>query len=112
MEIPLPQATKAQREEFKVVDAIDTSDLVCYLATTTTLECYKAYRAKAPKFSEPTTFKQALQHHQKDQWLQASFTEIQQLLTTKTFYFVSRKKALKTPITSRWVYKAKKDPQG
>ena len=88
---------------------MDTSDLVCYLATKSTSECYKAHRAKAPKSSEPTTFKQALRHPQKDKWLQASFTEIQQLLATNTFYFVSRKDALKTPITSRWVYKAKKD---
>jgi len=38
VEIPLPQATKAQREEFKQVDidAMDTSDLVCYLATKST----------------------------------------------------------------------------
>ena len=64
MEIPLPQATKAQREEFKRMDtdAIDTSDLVYYLATTATLEYYKAYRAKVLKSLEPTTFKQALRY--------------------------------------------------
>ena len=51
------------------IDAIDTSDLVCYLATKSTLEYYKAYRAKALKSLEPTTFKQALRHPQKDEWL-------------------------------------------
>ena len=61
---------------------------------------------------EPTTFKQAQKHAEKDRWLQASFKELQQLLATKTFYFVSRKDAQKAPITSRWVYKAKKDSEG
>ena len=51
------------------MDPMDTSDLVCYLATKSTSECYKAYRAKVPKSSEPTTFKQALRYPQKDKWL-------------------------------------------
>jgi len=48
---------------------MDISDLVCYLATKSTLECYKAYRAKVLKSLEPTTFKQALRYPQKDKWL-------------------------------------------
>ena len=68
VEIPLPQASKAQREEYQTVDleAMDTSDLVCYLATKSAEECYKASKAKAPKGSEPTTFKQAQKHAEKD----------------------------------------------
>ena len=38
---------------------MDTSDLVCYLAIKSAEECYKAFKAKAPKGSELTTFKQA-----------------------------------------------------
>jgi hypothetical protein len=115
VEIPLPQASKAQREEFKRVpddDTMDTSDLVSYLATVATEKCYKAKRAKAPKNSEPTTFKQALKHPQKDRWLEGVFKEIQQLLTTRTFYFVKRSKARKKPISSRWVFKEKKNAEG
>jgi hypothetical protein len=114
VEIRLPQASKAQREEFKVVDdgAIDTSDLVSYLATKATTVSYMAKKAKATRSSEPTTFKQALKHLQKKEWLEASFKELQQLLATKTFYFVGRSEAQKPPITSRWVYKAKKDLVG
>lgn len=115
VEIPLPQATKAQREEYEVVDddgAMDTSDLVCYLATKATEVCHAAKKAKATKNSEPTTFKQALKHPQQKEWLEASFKELQQLLATKTFYFVGRSEAQKPPITSRWVYKAKKNTAG
>jgi hypothetical protein len=114
VEIRLPQASKAQREEFKVVDdgAMDTSDLVSYLATKATTVSYIAKKAKATRSSEPTTFKQALKHPQKKEWLEASFKELQQLLATKTFYFVGRSEAQKPPITSRWVYKAKKDSVG
>ncbi len=38
--------------------------------------------------------------------------QLRQLLTTSTFYFVDRQRARKRPITSRWVFKAKKNPQG
>jgi len=44
------------------INVIDTSDLVYYLATKSTLEYYKAYRAKVLKSLEPITFKQALRH--------------------------------------------------
>jgi hypothetical protein len=91
---------------------MDTSDLVFYLATKATTAHYKAIRAKATKNSEPTTFKQALKHPQKEEWLEASFKELRQLLTTKTFFFIDRLEAQKTPITSRWVYKAKKNDSG
>ena len=102
VEVQLPQASKAQREEFARVDDdfMDTSDLVSYLATTATEECYATAKSTAPR-PEPKTFKQALQHPQKDHWLAAIFKEIQQLLSTGTFYFVSRSKARKPPITNR-----------
>jgi hypothetical protein len=62
---------------------------------------YTANKAKTAKNSEPTTFKQALKHPKKKEWLQASYKELQQLLTTNTFYFIDRLEAKKTPITSR-----------
>jgi len=94
---------------------MDTSDLVNYFITTASEECYRAKRAKALKNSEPTIFKQALKHPQKQQWLEGIFSELQQLLTTQTFYFVKRsraQKAGKKPISSRWVLKEKKDSEG
>jgi hypothetical protein len=114
VEIPLPRATKAQREEFKTVDedTMDTSNLVSYLAIRATKECYATGKSKTSKGSEPTTFKQALRHPKKTQWLEAIFKELQQLLSTKTFYFVNRSKARKRPITSRWVLKEKKNSEG
>lgn len=63
---------------------MNTSDLVCYLATKATKEYYVTKRAKASKGLEPTTFKQALKHPQKSQQLEVIFKEIQQLLSTKT----------------------------
>src|SRR4051794_2422687 len=92
---------------------MDTSKLVTYLvAKGAETACYKAKRAKGSKSDEPTTFKQALKHPLKAQWLPAFFKELEQLLTTKTFYFVDRSEAPKAPITSRWVTRAKKNPQG
>ena len=41
---------------------MNTSDLVCYLATKATKKYYVTKRAKASKGLEPTTFKQALKH--------------------------------------------------
>ena len=78
-----------------------TSDLVNYLIDRAIQRYYvtpiryyhTAKRAKASKDSEPTTFKQALNHPQKHHWLPAFFKELQQLLTTQTFYFINRLKA-------------------
>jgi hypothetical protein len=64
VEIPLPQATEAQRLEFKKVevDPIDTSDLVNFFINTAFTACFRAKRAKALKNLKPITFKQALKH--------------------------------------------------
>ncbi|KAK4171477.1 hypothetical protein QBC36DRAFT_305251 [Triangularia setosa] len=102
IEITLPQATREQREEFEPIDEMDCTELISYLVSRF-LETL-AVQPTATS-SEPNTFKQALKHPNKDQWLQAAFTELQQLLTTKTLYFVNRSKAKKRLITSRWVFK-------
>jgi len=90
-------------------DPMDLSALVTHLVTKATA----TVAAISPNgSSEPNTFKQALKHHLKNHWLKAAFSEIRQLLTTKTFYFGDRSEASKSPITSRWVFKEKKDSQG
>ena len=111
IEVQLPQAPNHYKEDFQVVDSdpMDLSALVTHLVTKATA----TVAAISPNgSSEPNTFKQALKHPLKNHWLKAAFSEIRQLLTTKTFYFVDRSEASKSPITSRWVFKEKKDSQG
>lgn len=103
IEIHLPQTTKQQKEEFQIVDdddnAINITKLVIYLVTKAAIAI--THSTITTSTIEPNTFKQALKHPQKDYWLEASFKELQQLLTSKTFYFINRSKALKNPITNR-----------
>ena len=100
IEVQLPQAPSHYKEDFQVVDSdpMDLSALVTHLVTKATA----TVAAISPNGSpEPNTFKQALNHPLKNHWLKAAFSEIRQLLTTKTFYFIDRLKASKSPITSR-----------
>ena len=112
IEVRLPQAPKQYKEEYQVIpddSAMDTTELVTYLVTKATAT---VANSTTTSISEPNTFKQALKHPLKDHWLKASFSELHQLLASKTFYFVDRSRAPKRPITSRWVFKAKKNSQG
>ena len=111
IEIPLPQATKQQREEFqRFDDEMDTSELITHLVALA--HNYRSDKTSSRDLLEPKNFKEALKHPEKEHYLQASFTELKQLLITKTLYFVKRSEARKSPITSRWVYKHKKDQLG
>ena len=73
VEVPIPQATKTQREEFKRVKVKPintTADLINYLINKTTKQTkpssyYNPF--KLTKNSEPKSFKQILRHPLKDQ---------------------------------------------
>ena len=75
--------------------------------------CYKA-RQKAPKKgpnAEPTNWKQAIKSPDSEKWIEATFSELEQLLRASTFQFTglsevpNRRKLLK----NRMHYRLKKD---
>jgi hypothetical protein len=92
---------------------MDITELVTHLVTQAAeAACFKAKGADSSKSNAPNTFKQVLKHPEKDLWLPSFFKEIEQLLKTKTLYFINRSSAPKKPVTNRWVTREKKDTQG
>lgn len=79
------------------------SSTIYYLSS-----CYKASKGTA---SEPQTLKQVYKSQDKDRWLEAIYSEFDQLVGQGTFKFLPYKDLPKArkPLTSRLVLKAKKN---
>ena len=82
VEVPIPQATKTQREEFKRVEVkpMDTmANLVNHLVNKAIKYVKLSGHYNPPELTEdlePKSFKQILKYPLKDQWLVAYFKEI------------------------------------
>lgn len=61
---------------------------------------------------EPRTVRQALASPEAKKWKSAITAELSQIVTRNTFKCISRKRLLKRPISSRWVFTRKRDIEG
>ncbi len=77
--------------------------------------CYKAKRVLKKKIPtdplEPSSYKQALKSREAKDWLEAIYSELNQLLKAGTFEFlpIDRLPKNRKLLTSRFVFRRKKD---
>ena len=59
---------------------------------------------------EPNTFQEVLESEDRENWIEATKKEIENLYENDTFEFVEKKN--QSIVSSKWVYKLKKKPNG
>src|SRR6266699_635489 len=110
---PLEPVFKPSEESIKPVDSLDSDEMQLDLVISL---CYrvkvKIFKKKLDKNSStPNTYKQALKSLNVKEWLAATFSEFEQLISLETlkFLFYEALPKGRKPLTNRLVFKQKKD---
>src|SRR6266699_3484970 len=110
---PLEPVFRPSEEPIKPMDSLDPDEMQLNLVISL---CYrvkaKIFKKKLDKNSStPNTYKQALKNPNVKEWLTTTFSEFEQLISSKTLKFLPYETLPKgrKPLTNRLIFKEKKD---